>query len=71
MASLVRAVGFDYTGLARELQVSPNKMVFIDDRAAALAGLEVLGIQTIRFNGLVRLKSDLLEMGWIKVADTH
>ncbi len=52
-----------YEALAREACVTPERILFIDDRQDNVDGARRAGITALRYTGLAKLEDDLQELG--------
>lgn len=52
-----------FQDLARKMRVAPAELLYIDDRPQAFMGVEKLGIRTITYESLDRLRQTLHSMG--------
>jgi HAD superfamily hydrolase (TIGR01509 family) len=52
-----------YNAIIHDLQIHPSNMLFIDDLQANVEGARLTGMQAIRFEGVEKLKSELIQLG--------
>jgi HAD superfamily hydrolase (TIGR01509 family) len=52
-----------YNAIIHDLQIHPSNMLFIDDLQANIDGARLAGMQAIRFEGVEKLKPELIQLG--------